>query len=290
MFKSKSDRDTKVDKRRVKDGLEIPFHKDIYLLWYAYSQYVNTNGLIVKREPIGYKIKKKNFGKLNKEVSKDWKLKPVGTHKRNTRNPSDIYLTGFDEWWNENWKELFAERESGFVRAVNAIPKKTNTNTIYIEVPLDTSSQILRSKCKEIIDEEMVHRNIKVNTKPISTAKYKPDASINVVYRVWIRKLCAKILHDGGMNNFDIYEKLSNIKIQIQQDNSYSYLYDTTKDKERLWKWREVARDYVECEVLLKDVKNGLFGFRNMKDRCKSKNLFSDKTSLNFSSKKKKKK
>ena len=51
-----------------------------------------------------------------------------------------------------------------------------------------------------------------------------------------------------------------------------------------------MSRDYSECEVLLKDVKNGLFGFRDLKERSKTKNLFSDKTSLNFTKKRKKKK
>jgi hypothetical protein len=306
MFKSKGDRDTKVDRRRVRDGVEIPYHKETYMLWYVYSQYLNTNGLVIKREPNGRKVKKKDFGKLNKTVSKDWGLKPIGTSKRKIRHPTDLYLSGFDEWWNDNWKELFGEREIGFVRSVNSIPKKPDKNTIYIEVPLDTSSQVLRSKCKEIIDEEMIDRNIKINTKPISTSKYKPDTSSNIIYRVWIRKLCTKILHDQGIPNSDIYDKISELNVgEIQKtrtsdgsnwkkgDKYYSggvCMYDTVKDKDSFYIWREVSRDYTECEVLLKDVKNGLFGFRNLKERSKTKNLFSTKTSLDFSTKKKKKK
>jgi hypothetical protein len=306
MPESKRKRDTKVDRRRVRDGLEIPYHREVYLLWYAYSQYLNTHGLVVERKPQGAKPKKKNFGKLNKNVSKEWKLKPIGTHKRKIRHPSDLYLAGVDEWWEQNWKDLFAERESGFVRSVDAIPKKPNKDTIYIEVPLDTSSQILRGKCKEIIDDEMISRNIKTNTKPISTAKYKPDAPINIVYRVWIRKLCTKILHDQGIPNREIYDEISELNVGETQktrtsdgsnwkkgDKYYSgglCMYDTIKSKFSFDIWKEVSRDYTECEVLLKDVKNGLFGFRNLKDRSKTKNLFSDKTSLDFSGNKKKKK
>jgi hypothetical protein len=289
MPESKRQRDTKVDKRRVRDGLEIPYHKDIYLLWYAYAQYLNTHGLVIERNPIGAKPKKKNFGKLNKDVLKEWKLNPVGTFKRKSKDqehPSDLYCSGFDQWWNENWKELFAEREIGFVRSVDAIPKKPNKDTIYIEVPLDTSSQILRGKCKEIIDDEMISRNLKINTKPISTAKYKPDAPINIVYRVWIRKLCTKILHDDGMPNKDIYGSLC--VLNVGDKFGGESMYGLNNDPADIWK--EVSRDYTECEVLLKDVKNGLFGFRNLNERSKSKNLFSDKTSLDFSAKKKKKK
>jgi hypothetical protein len=185
--------------RRVKDGLEIPVNRQVYLVWYAYAQFLNKSGT------------------LNKKLLKEWKLKPVGTYKRNRKNDkdgkstnitADEFLAGFDEWWSENWKDLFAEREIGFVQTVDSIPKKPSPNKIYIEVPLDTSSHILRSKCKEIIDNEMKSRKIKLDTKPISTAKYKPEVPVNFDYLVWVRKLSAVCLSEGGMKNIDIYEKI----------------------------------------------------------------------------------
>ena len=85
--------------RRVKDGLEIPVNRQVYMVWYAYAQFLNKSGT------------------LNKKLLKEWKLKPVGTYKRKRRVvggissqlPADEYLSGFDEWWNENWKELFGK-------------------------------------------------------------------------------------------------------------------------------------------------------------------------------------
>ena len=62
MPESKRKRDTKVDRRRVRDGLEIPYHKEVYLLWYAYAQYLKKNGLVIKRNKP--RLKKKNFGKF----------------------------------------------------------------------------------------------------------------------------------------------------------------------------------------------------------------------------------
>ena len=98
--------------RRVKDGLQIPVNRQVYVVWYAYAQFLNKSGT------------------LNKKLLKEWKLKPVGTYKRNRKSvdgksrkiTADEFLAGFDEWWDENWKDLFAEKEIGFVQTVDSIP------------------------------------------------------------------------------------------------------------------------------------------------------------------------
>lgn len=269
--------------QQVMDGLEIPVNRQVYMVWYAYAQYLKKNGLVIKRED-----RKKDFGKLDKKVSNDWKL-PVPKSKRKIRNPADEYINGFDDWFEENWKELFAEKEIGFVQPVDAIPKKLKKNTIYIEVPLDTDSYKLSGKCKEIIDAEMKSRKIPKNTKPISTAKYKPDVPPNYNYRVLIRQLCAKHMHDSGDTNKEIFGHLSHCQIASQvrvRENLYDYL----DEPDYMTAWREVARDYANAEVLLKDVKSGLFCTRDLTERRKSKNLWSDDTSVDYFRKKKRKK
>ena len=276
--------------RQVMDGLEIPVNRQVYMVWYAYAQYLKTNGLVIKREK-----RTKNFGKLDKKVSQDWKL-PVLKFKRKMRNPADEYLDGFDDWFEKNWKELFAEKEIGFVQPVNTIPKNPDENKIYIEVPLDTDSYKLSSKCKEIIDAEMKSRKIPMNTKPISTAKYKPDVPPNYNYRVLIRQLCAKHMRDTGVNNKEIFEYLSDCEItspvrgresmyeprKYELSDSHNQLHGHT--------WRVVAKDYENAEVLLKDVKSGLFCTRDFPERRKSKVLWSDDTSADYFRKKKRKK
>ncbi len=276
--------------RRVMDGLEIPFNRQVYVVWYAYAQYLKKNDLVIKRDK-----RTKNFGKLDKNVSKDWNL-PVLKSKRKKRNPADEYIDGFDKWWNENWKKLFAEREIGFVQKVDAIPKNPQKDTIYIEVPLDTSSPILRSKCKEIIDVEMKSRKIDKNIQPISTAKYKPDVPPNYNYRVLIRQLCAKHMHDNGHTNREIFEYLFNCEITSQVRGRESMYepkkYDIADSHTQLHghTWRVVAKDYTNAEVLLKDVKSGLFCTRDFPQRRITKVLFSDDTSAEYFKKKKRKK
>ena len=249
--------------RRVKDGLEIPVNKQVYLVWYAYAQFLNKNGT------------------LNKKLLKEWKLKPFGTYKRkrvpvgglSTKITADEYLAGFDEWWDENWKELFAERAIGFVQRVDSLPKKPSNNTIYIEVPLDTSSHILRSKCKEIIDNEMKSRKIKTNTKPISTAKYKPEVPKNFDYLVWIRKLSAIHHRSQGVKNTEIYSILRNEKIGSKSKMRFidgmnkrvliggNRLYggEQLANREYSVVWREVQRDIKDAERVLKYVQKGRF-------------------------------
>jgi hypothetical protein len=249
--------------RRVKDGLEIPVNRQVYVVWYAYAQFLNKSGT------------------LNKKLLKEWKLKPVGIHKRKRRLvggisskiTADEYLSGFDEWWNENWKELFAERTIGFVQRVDAIPKKPSGNTIYIEVPLDTSSHILRSKCKEIIDNEMKFRKIKTDTKPISTAKYKPEVPVNFDYLVWIRKLSAIHHRSCGMKNTEIYSILRNEKIgsklktrtidgvtkQVLSGGNRLYGGEQLENREYSVVWREVQRDIKDAERVLEYVQKGQF-------------------------------
>ena len=184
---------------------------------------------------------------------------------------------------------MFAEKKIGFVQPIDSIPKKPNKNTIYIEVPLDTESYKLSSKCKEIIDAEMKSRKIPKNTKPISTAKYKPDVPPNYNYRVLIRQLCAKHMHDTGVNNKEIFEYLSHCEIaspvRVREN-----LYDHTKKPDYMTAWRMVAKDYANAEVLLKDVKSGLFCTRDFPERRKSKVLFSDDTSTDYFRKKRRKK
>ena len=261
--------------RRVMDGLEIPTNKQIYLVWYAFSQYLHKNG------------------KLSKKLIKDWNLKPVGTYKRNRKVivlddgtkisksiDADEYLSGFDIWWKDNWKELFAEKKIGFVQTVDSIPKKPNKNTIYIEVPLDTSSHILRGKCAEIINDEMKSRKIDKNTKPILTAKYQPDIPQKFDYRVWIRRLCARHLKDDGMTLVDIFSKLRRQKIGLDYMYFGGEVILTTKTKTSTSKSlgyqmhsrsyssgkteyhnaaRMVSRDIVECDLVLKSVQSGKF-------------------------------
>jgi hypothetical protein len=277
--------------QQVKDGLEIPVNRQVYMVWYAYSQYLKKNGLVIKRED-----RKKNFGKLDKKVSNDWKLPNITTSKRKKRNPADEYLDGFDDWFEKNWKELFAEKEIGFVQPVNKIPKNPDENKIYIEVPLDTESIKLSSKCKEIIDAEMKSRKISKNTKPISTAKYKPDIPPNYNYRVLIRQLCAKHMHDNGHTNKEIFEHLFNCNITSEVRGSESMYepktYDIAESHTELHghTWRVVAKDYANAEVLLKDVRVGLFCTKDFPERRKTKVLFSDDTSVDYFRKKKKKK
>jgi hypothetical protein len=279
--------------QQVKDGLEIPVNRQVYMVWYAYAQYLKKNGLVIKRNKP--RLKKKNFGKLDKKVSQDWKL-PVLKSKRKIRNPADEYIDGFDDWFEKNWKELFAEKEIGFVQPVNTIPKNPDENKIYIEVPLDTDSYKLSGKCKEIIDAEMKTRKIPVNTKPISTAKYKPDVPPNYNYRVLIRQLCAKHLHDTGHTNTEIFEYLFHCTIGSEVRGSESMYeprkYDLADSHNQLHghSWRVVAKDYENAEVLLKDVKSGLFCTRDFPERRKSKVLFSDDTSTDYFRKKKRKK
>ena len=256
--------------RRVKDGLQIPVNRQVYMVWYAYAQFLNKSGT------------------LNKKLLKEWKLKPVGTYKRNrkvvdgksTKITADEFLAGFDEWWDENWKDLFAEREVGFVQTVDSIPKKPSPNKIYIEVPLDTSSHILRSKCKEIIDNEMKSRKIKLDTKPISTAKYKPDVPVNFDYLVWIRKLSAVVLSDSGMKNVEIYQKLCkekisrnnlylNVPIQISMQRQNRGEQPIARAKEYNTVWREVQRDIKDAERVLKVVQKGQFSISKPKPKKK---------------------
>jgi hypothetical protein len=258
--------------RRVKDGLQIPVNRQVYLVWYAYTQFLNKSGI------------------LNKKLLKDWKLKPFGTYKRSRKSvdgksrkiSADEFLAGFDEWWDENWKDLFAEKEIGFVQTVDSIPKKPSSNKIYIEVPLDTSSHILRSKCKEIIDNEMKSRKIKLDTKPISTAKYKPDVPVNFDYLVWVRKLSAFVLSDGGMKNTDIYLKLCKekinknslypdvqIQISMQRMKRGEKIIARAKDSNTVW--REVQRDVKDAERVLEYVQKGQFCISKPKSKTKKK-------------------
>ena len=256
--------------RRVKDGLQIPVNRQVYLVWYAYAQFLNKSGT------------------LNKKLLKEWKLKPVGTYKRSRKVvdgkskkiTADEFIAGFDEWWDENWKDLFAEKEIGFVQMVDSIPKKPSPNKIYIEVPLDTSSHILRSKCKEIIDNEMKSRKIKLDTKPISTAKYKPDVPVNFDYLVWIRKLSAVVLSDSGMKNVEIYQKLCkekisrnnlylNVPIQISMQRQNRGEQPIARAKEYNTVWREVQRDIKDAERVLKVVQKGQFSISKPKPKKK---------------------
>ena len=256
--------------RRVKDGLQIPVNRQVYMVWYAYAQFLNKSGT------------------LNKKLLKEWKLKPVGTYKRSRKVvdgkskkiTADEFIAGFDEWWDENWKDLFAEKEIGFVQMVDSIPKKPSPNKIYIEVPLDTSSHILRSKCKEIIDNEMKFRKIKTDTKPISTAKYKPDVPVNFDYLVWIRKLSAVVLSDSGMKNVEIYQKLCkekisrnnlylNVPIQISMQRQNRGEQPIARAKEYNTVWREVQRDIKDAERVLKVVQKGQFSISKPKPKKK---------------------
>ena len=256
--------------RRVKDGLQIPVNRQVYMVWYAYAQFLNKSGT------------------LNKKLLKEWKLKPVGTYKRSRKVvdgkskkiTADEFLAGFDEWWEEIWKDLFAEKEIGFVKMVDSIPKKPSPNKIYIEVPLDTSSHILRSKCKEIIDNEMKSRKIKLDTKPISTAKYKPDVPVNFDYLVWIRKLSAVVLSDSGMKNVEIYQKLCkerisrntlylNVPIQISMQRQKRGEQPIARAKEYNTVWREVQRDIKDAERVLKVVQKGQFSISKPKPKKK---------------------
>ena len=256
--------------RRVKDGLQIPVNRQVYMVWYAYAQFLNKSGT------------------LNKKLLKEWKLKPVGTYKRSrkvvdgksNKITADEFLAGFDEWWDENWKDLFAEKEIGFVQTIDSIPKKPSPNKIYIEVPLDTSSHILRSKCKEIIDNEMKSRKIKLDTKPISTATYKPDVPVNFDYLVWIRKLSAVVLSDSGMKNVEIYQKLCkekisrnnlylNVPIQISMQRQNRGEQPIARAKEYNTVWREVQRDIKDAERVLKVVQKGQFSISKPKPKKK---------------------
>ncbi len=267
--------------RLVKDGLQIPYSKNLYLVWYSYSRYSQKNKLVIKR-----KDKTKDFGKPDKKVLKDWNL--PDSAKRKTRMPSDEYSAGFDKWWKDNWRNLFAEKTIGHVHAVNEIPKKKEPDTIYISVPLDTSPIILRSKCKEIIDNQFKSR--KINLKNISSnAQYLPDVPINFNYRVLMRMLNAKILHDSGMTNKQIYGELRDIWMKTKTTGKQS-LYDSLQEKDYMTVWREVARDYSNAEVLLKDVRVGLFCTKDFPERRKHNNLFSSDTSVEYFKKKKRKK
>ena len=258
--------------RRVKDGLQIPVNRQVYLVWYAFSQFLNKSGT------------------LNKKLLKEWKLKPVGTYKRSrksvdgksTKITAGEFLAGFDEWWDENWKDLFAEREIGFVQTVDSIPKKPSPNKIYIEVPLDTSSHILRSKCKEIIDNEMKSRKIKLNTKPISTSKYKPDVPVNFDYLVWIRKLSAVNLSESGVKNIDIYQTLCkekinrnflylNVPVQISMQRQNRGEKPIARAKDYNTVWREVQRDIKDAERVLGYVQKGQFSISKPKTKTKRK-------------------
>ena len=258
--------------RRVKDGLQIPVNRQVYLVWYAYTQFLNKSGT------------------LNKKLLKEWKLKPFGTYKRSRKSvdgksrkiTADEFLAGFDEWWDENWKDLFAEKEIGFVQTVDSIPKKPESNKIYIEVPLDTSSHILRSKCKEIIDNEMKSRKIKLDTKPISTAKYKPEVYKNFDYLVWIRKLSAVHLSESGVKNVEIYQTLCkeriqreylyfNVPIQISRQRMNRGEKPLSNAKEPNTVWREVQRDVKDAERVLGYVQKGQFSISKPKTKTKRK-------------------
>ena len=268
-LKHKSERKSGIY-RRVKDGLQIPFNKPVYMVWYAYAQFLNKSGT------------------LNKKLLKEWNLKPVGTYKRNRKSvdgksrkiTADEFLAGFDEWWDDNWKDLFAEREIGFVQTVDSIPKKPSSNKIYIEVPLDTSSHILRSKCKEIIDNEMKSRKIKLDTKPISTAKYKPEVYKNFDYLVWVRKLSAVSLSEGGMKNIDIYQTLCkekinrnnlylNVPVQISMQRQNRGEKPIARAKDYNTVWREVQRDIKDAERVLEYVQKGQFNISKPKKKKK---------------------
>ncbi len=283
-LKHKSERKSGIY-RRVKDGLQIPVNKPVYMVWYAFAQFLNKSGT------------------LNKKLLKEWNLKPVGTYKRNRKNDkdgkstkitADEFLAGFDEWWDENWKDLFAEREIGFVQTVDSIPKKPSPNKIYIEVPLDTSSHILRSKCKEIIDNEMKSRKIKLDTQPISTAKYKPEVPVNFDYLVWVRKLSAFILRDSGKKNTDIYlilckEKINKTKLtfgvgkkvpsslypdvplQISMQRMKRGENPIRNAKDYNTMWREVQRDIKDAERVLGSVQKGQFSISKPKPKTKKK-------------------
>ena len=258
--------------RRVKDGLQIPVNRQVYMVWYAYAQFLNKSGT------------------LNKKLLKEWKLKPVGTYKRSRKVvdgkskkiTADEFLAGFDEWWDENWKDLFAEKEIGFVQMVDSIPKKPSPNKIYIEVPLDTSSHILRSKCKEIIDNEMKSRKIKLDTKPISTAKYKPEVYKNFDYLVWVRKLSAVHLSESGVKNVEIYQTLCkeriqreylylNVPIQISRQRMNRGEKPLSNAKEPNTVWREVQRDIKDAERVLECVQKGQFSISKPKPKTKKK-------------------
>lgn len=261
--------------RRVKDGLQIPVNRQVYMVWYAYAQFLNKSGI------------------LNKKLLKEWNLKPVGIYKRNRKNDregkskkitADEFLAGFDEWWDENWKDLFAEKEIGFVQTVDSIPKKPSSNKIYIEVPLDTSSHILRSKCKEIIDNEMKSRKIKLDTKPISTAKYKPEVYKNFDYLVWVRKLSAVSLSEGGMKNIDIYQTLCkekinrnnlylNVPVQISMQRQNRGEKPIARAKDYNTVWREVQRDIKDAERVLQYVQKGQFNISKPKIKKKVKKV-----------------
>ena len=253
--------------RRVMDGLEIPTNKQIYLVWYAYSQYLHKNG------------------KLSNKLIKEWNLPHYSVFFKRPRKilvlddgtkisksiDADEYLGGFDIWWKDNWKELFAEKKIGFVQQVDSIPKKQNKNTIYIEVPLDTSSYILRGKCAEIINEEMKSRKIKINTKPISSAKYKPDIPQKFDYRVWIRRLCARHLKDSGMTLVDIYSKLRKQKIGFDHLYFGGKIGKSDGDMEYQDAARMVSRDIKECDLVLKSVQNGKFSISKPRKKKKPK-------------------
>lgn len=238
-FKFKTERKSGIH-RRVRDGLEIKHNKNVYLCWYGYVQYLN------------YK------NQLNEKIYNDWDISSYSIEETKRTKVSRVFLGGFDDWWEKMWKELFGEKETGFVECVTEINENEDKDTtIWIKVPLDTDSVVLRSKCKTIIDEEMKSRKIKT-FKKTQTSKYKVDISKNFEYRVWIRRLSAIYLRDNGIKLLDIFDKLSKEKVSKRNLYEYQKKQDGFVD-ERQTKSTMVLRDIQLGKKLLENVKNGRF-------------------------------
>ena len=119
----------------------------------------------------------------------------------------------------------------------------------------------------------MKSRKIKTNTKPISTAKYKPEVPKNFDYLVWIRKLSAIHHRSQGVKNTEIYSILRNEKIgsklkarfidgmnkRVLIGGNRLYGGEQLANREYSVVWREVQRDIKDAERVLKYVQKGRF-------------------------------
>ena len=125
----------------------------------------------------------------------------------------------------------------------------------------------------------MKSRKIKTDTKPISTAKYKPEVPVNFDYLVWIRKLSAIHHRSCGMKNTEIYSILRNEKIgsklktrtidgvtkQVLSGGNRLYGGEQLENREYSVVWREVQRDIKDAERVLEYVQKGQFNISKPK-------------------------
>jgi len=202
-----------------------------YVIWYEYAQYLLENE------------------KLDNRIYKEWNLK-VGQK--------------FDPWWKDNWK-LFAHPKRGMVKKISSIPKLGSGRKIYLEIPLDTNSSNLVSKCKTIIDAELSKKKV-VDASSIKSSKFKLDVKENFDYLVWSRRLKCLKMKDKEIRRIDIYDDLRKKKMKVRKSKKErtglkeETYYPPPSEGMSYWnKVSMVCRDINLAEKFLGNIRKGKF-------------------------------